>query len=465
MTTVRDWENSAGYNLKRGNKMKLRLKPLFCVATMASMVAMSTIATAQGINVVRYLSQETNPDVVRIQKDWVKGFIEANPGTDVVLESAPSGVINQRIATYVQAGAPLDVVHSDPGTAARLAVEGLLEPLDDIVDAMGGRDAFLKNRLLIVNDKVYGINQAPSTPQLFYRKDLFEAAGIAPPTNWTEVTAAAKALNSDDVIGIALAGGENRMTTIMAGIMLWQNCADFFDADLNVILDNPKAVEAAEYYANLLKYSAPDAAAWSFGEPAEAYWSGRAAMVVYWHLLDLMMAKNPDLVAVTGIAPVTSNRIAVTQTGGRYVALFANSPTLETGKAWIEYIFAPENAAKLTEMSPLLYPPATQSAMDTLRASNAPTIQAYGDLLFDTVYPSAANGYSEILHAGGIDTASCELRDTNLINPFTSVVWNSNLFARAIQKIAYEDADPSEAIAEAAKLLADQVEVARAEME
>ncbi|MEP3068642.1 MAG: sugar ABC transporter substrate-binding protein [Parvibaculum sp.] len=442
----------------------MKLRSMIGATALIGLSTMAGGASAQGINVVRYLSQETDPAVVRIQREWVKGFLEENPGSDVILESAPAGVINQRIATYVQAGAPLDVVHSDPGTAARLAVEGLLAPLDDVVDALGGREAFLNNRLLIVNDHVYAINQAATSPQLFYRKDLFKAAGIAPPTTWAEVKAAAKALHSDDVIGIALAGGENRMTTIMAGTMLWQNCHDFFDGDLKVILDDPKAVEAAAHYADLLKYSAPDAAAWSFNEPPESFWSGRAAMVIHWHVLDLMMRQNPDMVKNVAVAPVTSNKMTATQTGGRYVALFANSPTLDTGKKWIEYVFTPENAAKLTGMGPLLYPPATGAAMDALRKSDAPTIAAFGDLLFDQVYPAAVHGYSEILHAGGLDTGTCALQATGVVNPFTSVVWNSNLYARAIQKIAYENADPAVAIAEAAKLLTERVDQARKEM-
>jgi multiple sugar transport system substrate-binding protein len=449
-------------NVLGGTEMKM--KSMFSAAILSSLTLSAGYAVADGIDVVRYLSQETDPAVVRIQRAWVDGFLEQNPGTDVVLESAPAGVINQRIATYVQAGAPLDVVHSDPGTAARLAVEGLLAPLDDVVDALGGRDAFLNNRLLIVDDHVYAINQAATSPQLFYRKDLFAAAGIAPPETWEEVRAAAEALHSDDVIGIALAGGENRMTTIMAGTMLWQNCHDFFDGDLNVILDNPKAAEAAAHYADLLQFSAPDSAAWSFNEPPESFWSGRAAMVIHWHALDLMMRQNPAMVENIGIAPVTANKMRATQTGGRYVALFANSPTLETGKDWIDYIFSPENAADLTGMSPLLYPPATQGAMDALRSSDAPTVAAYGDLLFNTVYPAAVDGYSEILHAGGLNTESCELSATGVVNPFTSVVWNSNLYARAVQKIAYEGADPAEAVAEAAQLLSDQVEQARSEM-
>ncbi len=432
-------------------------------ALLASAMAVTAVQ-AQGIDVVRYLNQETDPDVVAIQRNWTQGFMEANPNTDVILENAPAGVINQRIATYVQAGAPLDVVHSDPGTAARLAAEGLLAPLDDVVEALGGREVFLPNRLLIIDDTVYAINQAPAAPRLFYRKDLFEEAGIEPPTTWEEVRAAAEALHSRDVIGIALAGGENRMVTIMASTMLWQNCHDFFDGDLNVILDHPRAHEAAAYYADLLQFSAPDAAAWAFNEPPESFWSGRAAMVLHWHALDLIMRQNPDLAENVGIAPITMGQMQVTQTGGRFLAVFADSPSLETGKKWIEYVFTPENAADLSGISPLLYPPATTGAMEALQGSDAATVQTYGDLLFDVVYPDGDKGYSEILHAGAIDSESCTLSTTDVVNPYISVLWNSNLYARAIQKIAYEDADPAEAVGEAHRLLEEQVDTARREM-
>ena len=253
---------------------------------------------------MRYLSQETDPDVVRVQRAWVEDFVAKNPDIDIILESAPNTVINQRIATYVQAGATLDVIHSDPGSSARLAKAGLLAPLDDVVERLGGRDGFLRNRLLIVDDVVYALNQSAGIPQFHYRKDLFEAAGLKPPETWEELLHAAKTLHSDEVAGIALADGENRMTTIMSTIFVWQNCHDLFDADLKPLMDHPRTAEAAAMYAELLQYAPPDAAAWSFAEPIESFWSGRAAMVLYWHALDLTFRQNPTMVDQAGIGRV-----------------------------------------------------------------------------------------------------------------------------------------------------------------
>ena len=423
----------------------------------------ATSASAQ-IDVVRYLNQETDPSIVTVQRNWVNDFVAQNPGIDVILEGAPAAVINQRITTYLQAGAPLDVIHADGGSAARLAAEGLLEPLDDVVEALGGRDAFLPGRLLIFEDKVYSINQAAATPVLHYRTDLFEAAGLQPPTTWDELLHAARTLHSADVAGIALPGGENRATTIYSGIILWQNCGNYFDADLNVDLDNERTREAVEFYAELLEYAPPDAAAWAFTEPMESFYAGRAAMVFYWNGLDLTYRTNPGLLDVVSVVFPPEGRMRVTEQGGRYISLFHNSPNPEASKKWIQYIFTPENAQKLSEVQGMLYPPATFAALEQLRGSTAPNLQIYGDLLFDVVFPASEYAYNQIFDGGGIDPDTCTMIRTGNVNPLVSVVWNSNLYARAVQQVAYGGMSVDAAVAELQRNLSEQVEVARQEL-
>lgn len=425
---------------------------------------LSTTAGAQGIETVRYLNQETDPAVVRVQRDWIEAFIKENPGIDIILEGAPANIINQRIATYVQAGAPLDVVHADGGSAARAAASGLLVPLDDIVERLGGRDAFLPGRLLTYEGSVYSINQAAARPHLHYRKDLFEAAGLEPPTTWEELIEAAKTLHSDDIAGIAIPGGENRATTIYAGIFLWQNCGDFFNSDLEVTIDNERTHEALQFYADLLEYAPPDAVSWSFSEPIESFWAGRAAMVPYWHGLDLTMRQNPAMVENIGVVPMPAGKIQVTEQGGRYVSIFNSSEVQDAAKKWVEFIFTPENARTLTEIQPMLYPPATTAAIEQLRDSEAPTFQAYGDLLFDVVYDPEAVAYNQIFNGGGVNPETCTVEETGVLNPFVSVVWNSNLYARAVQQVAYNDMSPEEAAAQAQAALEEQVETARREL-
>ena len=145
--------------------------------------------------------------------------------------------------------------------------------------------------------------------------------------------------------------------------------------------------------------------------------------------------------------------------------MFANSTHLDVSKAWVQHIFTPENGVKITELSPMLAPPTTHAELELLRASDAASVQAYGDLLFDVVYPSAEYAYNQMLNGGGINPETCTVDATGVVNPFVSVIWNSNLYARAIQRVAYEGASPEEAAAEAQKALEEQVAGAKREME
>ena len=79
------------------------MKHLFRTTAIVGLLAGSVTAVQADITAVRYLNQETNPDVVSIQRGWVEDFVAQNPDLDVILEGAPASVINQRIATYVQA--------------------------------------------------------------------------------------------------------------------------------------------------------------------------------------------------------------------------------------------------------------------------------------------------------------------------------------------------------------------------
>ena len=152
----------------------------------------------------------------------------------------------------------------------------------------------------------------------------------------------------------------------------------------------------------------------------------------------------------------------VTEQGGRYLCVFASSENPEYSKKWIEHIFELDQAIQLSEIQPMMYPPATEEALERLRQSSAPAIQTYGDILFNVVYPSAEFAYNQIFNGGGIDPETCSMRKTGNLNPFVNILWNSNLFARAVQRVAYENWDPQRAAAEAHEALAKQVEVSRA---
>ena len=117
--------------------------------------------------------------------------------------------------------------------------------------------------------KQYLIPMSAESSILIYRKDLFDAKGIAVPTTFDQLEAAAKALNNPPTIyGIgdrgARGSGQN--------IYIWTSFlrgfgGDFFKKfpdDLTPTLNTPQAIQATQFYADLdKKYGPPGVANWT----------------------------------------------------------------------------------------------------------------------------------------------------------------------------------------------------------
>jgi multiple sugar transport system substrate-binding protein len=130
---------------------------------------------------------------------------------------------------------------------------------------------------------------------LFYRKDLFDAAGLGAPDTFDKIRQAAQKLNSKSVAGITLATvpNDNFTEQTFENFALGNNC-QLVDANKTVTLDALPCVETFQLYADLLKnYSVPGAQ--DVDTTRATYFSGKAAMVVWSSfLLDEMAGLRND---------------------------------------------------------------------------------------------------------------------------------------------------------------------------
>jgi multiple sugar transport system substrate-binding protein len=85
---------------------------------------------------------------------------------------------------------------------------------------------------------------------LYYRKDLFKQAGLSVPTNFTELEAAAKALNKDGVAGFASRGKGAAAVTQLSSYV-YNFGGRYLDGG-KAVFDSPEALEAIRYYGRLL---------------------------------------------------------------------------------------------------------------------------------------------------------------------------------------------------------------------
>ena len=166
----------------------------------------------------------------------------------------------------------------------QLATDDLLDPgaAQSIIDKLG-EDTFSKRALELTSD---GDTQlaVPSdgwAQLLYYRTDLFAAAGLAAPTTFDDIAAAAAALDSPDVAGIvaSTAPADSFTQQTFEHFALANDC-QLVDDDAKLTLDSPQCVEALQFYSDLIKDSSVQG-----NQDADTtratYFAGGAAMVVW----------------------------------------------------------------------------------------------------------------------------------------------------------------------------------------
>src|SRR5665647_851255 len=229
-------------------------------------------------------TSDTLPDRVAATKKIIGKFTAAT-GIEVKLVGVAEDQFNQVLISTLAADDLPDVF----GGVSLPQVRALAA--DELVDTNAaaaiikdlGKDTFSERALELTQD---GDKQlaVPSDwwPQLlFYRKDLFAAAGLAAPKTYADILADAKALNSPEVAGFvgATAPGDAFTQQTFEHIALADNC-QMVDDSGKVTLDSPECVSAFDFYGDLIKnYSTVGAQ--DVNTVRASYFAGKAAMMIW----------------------------------------------------------------------------------------------------------------------------------------------------------------------------------------
>ena len=204
----------------------------------------------QTVNVLAVKSSQFEAHEARLAE-----FEEAT-GIDVVYDYVPFPNMKEALTTeMVAGGGDYDVVSIMDQWVPSLQM--LLQPIGDEIAAQGVDLAdFPKAHLRhgMLNGELVGLPVRGHVQLMFYRTDLFEAAGVEPPQTWEDMVTAAKAIQENtDAAGVALPYGKLNGQNLMVWMnLLWGNGGDLFDADGNAIFNSDAGVAATETYISYL---------------------------------------------------------------------------------------------------------------------------------------------------------------------------------------------------------------------
>lgn len=271
-----------------------------------------------------------------------------------------------------------DIIAVDLPWIGEFAERKVLLPLDEIMDperldpsdfhTAGWQAAHWGGR-------PYGVPNQTTPELLFWRKDLFAQADLAVPQTTDAVLAAAEALHDPRAGRYGIAWNAARGTAL--GHQFLMTCAGFGQPALDLpkiaggfgamslaqrvsrpMFDQPRALEAAEYLRELLRFSPPDILSMSWYERIRRYAAGSVAMAYGYTLLAPYFDCDPASPAHgnTGFLPHPSGGGApnVAPVGGYVLGIPANIAPDRLGaavEALIVFTSAPAQKQMVVEGS------------------------------------------------------------------------------------------------------------------
>lgn len=329
--------------------------------------AQPTVTPAAGAVVLNYWDMQWGgPEFMNQLQDNVTEFNRTHPNIYVKFQQLSWGDYTQKILSAVQAGNPPDISGGDSGIPFNMDAQGQALDLSDLYQEWEA-DGTLEDMVPWAhekwdyNGKRPGVTWQLDTRAIFYRKDLFQQAGIEPPTTWDELLAAAKALHNPEkgIIGLAIPGKQGSYDTDQFYMTLvFQAGGGLADENGNATFNTPEQLKALEFEKQLVDCcTAKGTPSWTFTEVMKAFEQGQAAMAFGggWFIGDI---KNnaPKIFPNTGVLPVL---IGPGGPEAQHSVAFANPWMIynqtehpEEAKTFLKWMMQKENLRKLYASDP-----------------------------------------------------------------------------------------------------------------
>ncbi|MDB9539978.1 ABC transporter substrate-binding protein [Anabaenopsis tanganyikae CS-531] len=237
------------------------------------------------------LWQGINPPVNRdVFNKLVDKFNQTH--ADIQVQSIFAGDLDQqlpKILAAVVGNVPPDILSFYPQITGQLVELGAIRPLDDWLATFPGKSEVNPNLFeeLTLNNQLWSTPLYTSNIGIFYRPQLFQAAGITQtPKTWEELRAVAKKLTIDrngdqrpEQYGMLLPLGKGEWT-VFSWFPFLLSAGGEVVSNHQPNLTNPGAIAALQFWQDLLQDGSATLSPPERGYEEDAFLSGRVAMQI-----------------------------------------------------------------------------------------------------------------------------------------------------------------------------------------
>lgn len=299
---------------------------------MGAASALALVASMASADDIRFWTTEEQPERLAKQQEMADAF-KAKTGINVEVIPVTESDLGTRATAAFAAGDLPDVIYHPLQYALPWADAGILdtEAATDVIEDLGA-DTFAPGGLAMVavDGGSASVPVDGWTQLVVYRKDLFEANGLAAPSSYADVEAAlAKLHNPPEMYGFVAPTkvDEGFMSQVLEHVFL-ANGVSPVNADGFAPLDVAKTTEVLDFYKAIVKASPPGELYWK--QSRELYFAGQAAMIIWSPFILDELAGLRDSAPPTITDDPTTNKLA----GMTGIVTNFSGPSNPDGAAW-----------------------------------------------------------------------------------------------------------------------------------
>jgi multiple sugar transport system substrate-binding protein len=312
----------------------------------------------------------------------------------VKFETVPFGSMYTRLITAMRRGDPPNIMNTIEGAVAFVQARNGLVPVTDIVQALG-RDDFIPSYLNAVakDNEIWGLPDWALHQEVWYRRDLFERAGLQVPRSWAELLTAAQRLNrpaeggTQQVFGFAVPMGRALVAPQTFFQIFYSAGGTIFDPRTGEYAFGEQralAIRALGFMIELYRAASPPASVeWSWAEYRTAFVRGQVAMTNEWGaVVQMAVEQNPAILDQMAVFPFpgpdAGTPPAASLSGGYYYLIGRSTPDrVEASRQLLRCLYEPTAVAERANSRPVFAIPATRSAFESETYRNNPMVQRF----------------------------------------------------------------------------------------
>jgi ABC-type glycerol-3-phosphate transport system substrate-binding protein len=276
----------------------------------------------------------------------IDDFNRENPDIQIVMDTVPVQNYFPKLSTEVASKSPgLDFFTGITNLLYAFAATGKVVPIDEVISPaeIADLEKDIPAHYLDTwryKGRLYGLPNDSNAQWSFYRKDLFDAAGVSLAAKWEDAAAVAKSLTKNGVYGYTASLRRGEYAGAHFSSLLFSYGGDYWDKDFHPTINSEAGKKAIQIMLELMDYADPGSINAGEDDTAQVIASGVAAWApLEWGRSDLTDVKRTSTATKieTAVPPAGGDHPAAPNLGGQAYMIASWSSRRAEAARYISY--------------------------------------------------------------------------------------------------------------------------------